>query len=145
MSDPAFGGGVFIADKSVWARAGHPHLQAQWAAALQAGQIATCSIVRMELLYSARHAQDFESLELDLSALRDVAVTASVQRDAIRAMRELAAEGALAHRVPLPDLLIAAAAQEAGVGVLHLDRHFDRLAHVLAFPSRWAVDPAALD
>ncbi len=145
MDEPPFGGEVFIADKSVWARAGHPRLEAQWAAALRAGQIATCSIVRMELLYSARQAQDFDSLELDLSALRDVAVTASVQREAIRAMRELIAEEALGHRLPLPDLLIAAAAQEAGVGVLHLDRHFDRLANVLAFPSRWAVDPAVLD
>jgi len=85
-----------------------------------------------------------ESLEFDLSALRDVPVTVSVQREAVRAMRELSAATPLGHRVPLPDLLIAAAAQEAGVGVLHLDRHFDRLAEVLAFDSRWAADPAEL-
>lgn len=145
MTEPAFGGGVFIADKSVWIRAGHAHLRTQWATALHAGQVATCSIVRIELLYSARDAQGFESLEADLSALRDVPVTVSVQREAIRAMRELAAGGPLGHRVPLPDLLIAATAQEAGVGVLHLDRRFDRLAKVLAFDSRWAADPAKLE
>lgn len=145
MIEAAFGGGVFIADKSVWVRAGHTRLRAQWAAALQARQIATCSIVTIELLYSVRDAQGFESLEADLSALRDLPVTVSVQREAIRAMRELAAGGPLAHRVPLPDILIAATAQEAGVGVLHLDRHFDRLAKVLAFDSRWAADPAELE
>lgn len=144
MTEPAFGGGVFIADKSVWIRTGHAQLRTQWAAALQAGQIATCSIVRLKLLYSTRDVQGFESLELDLSALRDVPVTVSVQHEAIRAMRELAAEGPLAHRIPMPDVLIAAAAQEAGAGVLHVDQHFDRLARVLAFDSRWAADPTQL-
>jgi len=144
MTGPVFGGGVFIADKSVWTRAGHARLRAEWAMALRAGQIATCSIVTLELLYSTRDVQGFESLEFDLSALRDVPVTVSVQREAVRAMRELSAATPLGHRVPLPDLLIAAAAQEAGVGVLHLDRHFDRLAEVLAFDSRWAADPAEL-
>ena len=144
MAEPAFGGGVFIADKSVWTRAGHPRLLAEWATALRGGQIATCSIVKLELLYSARDAQGLASLERDLSALRDVPVTASVHREAVRAMRELAAAGPLHHRVPLPDLLIAATAQDAGLGVLHLDRHFDLLAEVLVFDSRWAADPAEL-
>jgi len=112
--------------------------------ALRARQIATCSIVRLELLYSARDAQELASLERDLTALRDVPVTPSVQREAVRAMRELADRSPLYHRVPLPDVLIAATAQDVGVGVLHVDRHFDRLAEVLAFESRWAVDPGEL-
>lgn len=144
MPEPAFGGGIFIADKSVWARAGQPRLRAEWAMALRARQIATCSIVRLELLYSARDAQELASLERDLTALRDVPVTPSVQREAVRAMRELADRSPLYHRVPLPDVLIAATAQDVGVGVLHVDRHFDRLAEVLAFESRWAVDPGEL-
>lgn len=144
MPEPAFGGGIFIADKSVWARAGQPHLRAEWAMALRARQIATCSIVRLELLYSARDAQELASLERDLTALRDVPVTPSVQREAVRATHELADRSPLYHRVPLPDVLIAATAQDVGVGVLHVDRHFDRLAEVLAFESRWAADPGEL-
>jgi hypothetical protein len=35
--------------------------------------------------------------------------------------------------------MIAACAQEAGIGVLHFDRHFDRLAEVMSFESRWLV------
>jgi len=62
---------------------------------------------------------------------------ASVQRAAMAAMRELAARGE--HRVNLSDLLIAAAAQEAGVGVLHCDGDFDLLATALAFESRWLL------
>jgi predicted nucleic acid-binding protein len=47
------------------------------------------------------------------------------------AQRELAATG---HpRVPIPDLLIAACAQQHGADVSHVDRHYDVLAQVLAF------------
>lgn len=41
-------------------------------------------------------------------------------------------------------LLIAAAAQEACVGVLHDDRHFDRLAEVLHFRSVWLAPAGSL-
>jgi predicted nucleic acid-binding protein len=35
--------------------------------------------------------------------------------------------------VPIPDLLVAACAQQHGADVLHLDRHFEALATVLRF------------
>jgi predicted nucleic acid-binding protein len=46
--------------------------------------------------------------------------------------------------VKFPDLLIAAAAQDAALGVLHYDAHFDRLATVLSFESRWLAPPGSL-
>ncbi len=45
--------------------------------------------------------------------------------------RELGAR----RRIPAVDYLIAAAAAERGFGVLHADRHFERLASVLGFES----------
>jgi predicted nucleic acid-binding protein len=36
-------------------------------------------------------------------------------------------------RVPLPDLLIAACAQQHAADVLHVDRHYELLAAVLLF------------
>jgi len=45
--------------------------------------------------------------------------------------------------VPITDALIAATAAERGVGVLHYDEHFDRLASVLEFESRWIVQRGA--
>jgi predicted nucleic acid-binding protein len=134
-----------IADASAWSRSGQPQVSEPWANALRAGRIAVCSIVKLELLYVAcDHASvlDFEAL---LAPLRDVPVTASVQRAAIAAVRDLAAIGPFHHRVPVADVLIAAAAQEAGIGVLHYDHHYDRLADVLAFESRWLAPSGALD
>jgi hypothetical protein len=48
-------------------------------------------------------------------------------------VRELVAQGERHHRVPLPDVILAATAASAGVGILHYNRHFDRLAEVLNF------------
>ncbi len=146
MNGPApFGGGVFIADKSAWARSRAAPIASEWDEAIAARQIATCPVVMIELLYSARAATDFDDLDRDLRALRDVPVTRSVTQAAIAAMRTLAQRRPLSHRVPLPDLLVAACAQEAGIGVLHYDRHYDRLAEVLRFESRWLAPPGTLD
>lgn len=52
---------------------------------------------------------------------------------------EAARGSAGAHRVRVPDALIAAAAAERGFGVIHYDQHFDRLASVLSFTSQWVA------
>jgi len=59
--------------------------------------------------------------------------------------RDLASDGPGQHRVPLADALIAAAAQDAGVEVLHYDHHYDRLAQVLNFESVWIASPGTLE
>jgi predicted nucleic acid-binding protein len=41
------------------------------------------------------------------------------------------------RRVKHPDLLIAAAAESAGVPVLHYDRDFEAIAAVTGQPMRW--------
>jgi predicted nucleic acid-binding protein len=101
----------------------------------------------------ARHARaalqhpqrdEFRAVEADQALLRDVQVTVSVQRAAIGALRALAEIAPRHHRVALADALIAAAAQEAGLGVLHYDHHYDRLAEVLSFRSCWAAPPGTL-
>ena len=140
-----FGGKVLIADTSARARASHPLVRDLWATALRGRQIATCSIVTLELLYSARDAREFTTIEAEQALLRDVPVAASAQRAAIGALRDLASDGPGQHRVPLADALIAAAAQEAGVDVLHYDHHYERLAQVLHFTSVWIAPPGALE
>jgi hypothetical protein len=86
-------------------------------------------------------AQDARRTMPTVSAKRDD----SICRAAIGAMREMAAQSDGYHRIPIPDYLIGACAQDAGIGVLHYDHDFDRLAEVMGFESRWAADPPALD
>lgn len=143
-SELPFGGAVLIADTSARMRTDAPTVNEQWLIATKADQIRTCTIVTLEMLFTARDADAVEQTELIESTLRQVPITASVQRAAIGAIRELSGRGAGAHRIPPPDILIAAAAQEAGVGVLHYDRHYDRLAEILSFDSVWIAPPGSL-
>jgi predicted nucleic acid-binding protein len=134
---------VFLADTSAWARADDPAVSARWAAALRADQIVTTSIVVLELLYSTRDSAELEEEEGRLARLRSIPLTQSVTGAARAAMRDLSEVAPRYHRIPPTDFLIAAAAQEASIGVLHYDRHFDRLAEVLEFESCW-IAPAGV-
>jgi predicted nucleic acid-binding protein len=127
---------LLLADKSAWERAAEPDVQGEWVDALTSGRIVTCMPVRYELLYPTRDAHSFAALDRRLAALRDVPITASIQRAAMTALADLAAVGPLHHRVPLADLLIAAAAQAHGVVVLHEDRHFELLQRVMSFEAQ---------
>jgi hypothetical protein len=140
-----YDGRIYIADASAWAKASHPKVREEWTGAMRRLQIATCPIVRLEMLYSARNGEDFDRLDTLLGALRDVPVTRSVTNAAIAGYRALAHRRPLYHRpIKFGDLLIAAAAQDGAIGVLHYDEHFDRLADVLEFESRWIAPAGSL-
>lgn len=94
-------------------------------------ELCLCAMTRLELLFSARNAADSTQLERDLAEFRDLRMDAETFAIALGAQRELAQQGR--HRVSLPDLLIAACAQQHAAGVLHVDRHFETLADVLVF------------
>lgn len=116
---------LILLDKSAWVRAdGDLH---------DFGELCMCSITRMEILYSARSAADFATLGEDLAAFRDLRIDHGTIVAAEAAQRDLAPMGR--HRLPLPDLIIGACAQQHGADVLHVDRHFDLLAEALGFRS----------
>ena len=145
MPAEPFGGETLIADKSAWSHASHARVNRQFAAALRNGQIVTSPVVNLELLYSARDGESFDQLGADLAQLRNIPITRSVTNAAQRALRALAHRRPPQHRsVSLPDLLIAAAAEDAAVGVLHYDEDFDTLATVLDFESRWIAPRGSL-
>jgi predicted nucleic acid-binding protein len=114
---------LLLVDKSAYVLGG--------VAASDADDLCLCAVTRLELLYSARSQRDFQRLEGDLALFRDLRMDAETFATALTAQRELAATGH--HRVAIPDLLIAACAQQHGADVVHVDRHFETLAHVLAF------------
>lgn len=144
-SSAPYEGRIFIADKSAWERASDAGVRDEWSEALLQGQIATCPIVKFELLFSARSGADYDQLDANLSALRDIPISRSVTNAALSAMRQLAHRNPPEHRTPkIPDTLIAAAAQDGSVGVLHYDHHFDLLAEVLSFESRWISPPGSI-
>ncbi len=140
----AFAEGVFIADTSAWARA--HHVPAEWKGALTEGRIVTSELVALELLYSARDGAQFDARAGELALLPQAPVTPTVLSNARAAFRALAHRHPLFHRsVTIADLITAAAAADAGIGVLHYDADFDTLAEVLPFESRWIAPRGSLD
>jgi hypothetical protein len=95
------------------------------------GEPCLCAITRFELLYSARSPHAFERLEEELDVFHELRTDAETIAVARTAQLELARESQ--HRLPVPDLLIAACAHQHGAAVLHLDRHYETLARVLSF------------
>ena len=138
--------GPWVADTSAWARASEPAVAPSWKHSAEVGDLVICPVVTLELLYQARDRDQVERTATACASLRQAPVTRTVTDAAVMAMRELAGKGAAgAHRVRIPDALVAAAAAERGFGVLHYDRHFDRLAEVLGFESCWVAPPGTLD
>jgi predicted nucleic acid-binding protein len=144
VTDGPFGGRRYLIDKSAAARSGDPRVSAEWTAATRARQLVVCSVFLIAALYSARDAAHFEAIEEDLGVLPQVRIHSSTWRAALGAVRDLAAEGPGRHRVSFADTLIAAAAQENTLGVIHYDEHYDRLAAVLNFESRWLAPRGSL-
>jgi predicted nucleic acid-binding protein len=97
-------------------------------------ELCLCAVTRLELLHSARSAGDYQALEEDLAQFRDLRMDTQTFGIAVSAHRELAARGQ--HRVSIPDLLIASCAQQHAADVVHVDRHYEILAQVLAFTPR---------
>ena len=105
---------------------------------LLAGQIATCGIVDLELLYSASSPALYARLASALRALPRVPVTEAAIDRALEVQGKLAKRSQ--HRaVPLPDLIVAACAEGAGLTVLHYDADYDRIAEVTGQPVRWVL------
>jgi predicted nucleic acid-binding protein len=136
-----------LADTSAWARtrAVGGQLRVAFDEDLVEGQIATCDMVRLELLYSARNATEFTSLRSELDALPTCPIGVDEWTRALDVYEQLACLGGLHHRsVRYPDLLIAAAAEAAGVPVLHYDEDYDRIASLTGQDVRWLAQRGSL-
>jgi predicted nucleic acid-binding protein len=138
------GSGPVLADTSAWMQARRDaRARGLLMEAIERGDVCWCWPVRYELMVDARETDGIAAVERTLENLREVPVDRSVQRAVLATMRELAAEGSHgAHRFPLTDLTVAAAAQDAGIDILHFDQHLERLGVHLGIRSHWIADPS---
>lgn len=118
---------------------------APWLAALSADQIGICDHVRLEILYSANSATDYDALADELDGLARIPVGAETFTRACQVQRELAHVAGLHHRsVKIADLVIAAAAELSGTIVWHYDENYDRVAAITGQPTEWIVPRGTL-
>jgi predicted nucleic acid-binding protein len=139
------GTGPVLADTSAWMRARRdPQGRNLLLSAIERGDVCWCWPVRYELMVDARGPEGIAAVERTLEGLREIPVDRAVQRAVLAKMRELAAAGSHgAHRYPLTDLAVAAAAQDAAIGILHFDQHLERLGDHLGVDAHWISEPSA--
>jgi predicted nucleic acid-binding protein len=130
---------TFLADKSALTRREtRPEVREALEPLLLAGEVATCGIVDLELLYSATSPATYVALAEALRGMPRVAVNDSAVERALEVQAKLAQRSQ--HRgVPLPDLLVAACAENAGLTVLHYDADYERIAELTGQAVRWVV------
>ena len=136
-----------LADTSAWVwsrRAALSELRHEFDTALVDGELATCHMVRLELLYSARNADEFAEIRDELAALPDCPIGEAQGERALWVYEQLSAQGGAHRSVKHSDLLIAAAAEAAGVAVLHYDEDYDRIAGVTGQATRWLAGKGSL-
>jgi predicted nucleic acid-binding protein len=134
----------YLADKSVWARLTQPAVRAAVAPRADRGLIGTCSIIDLEILYSARTGSEHDHFRAQRTAFEYFPMTDEI------AQRAVEVQGLLAHRaqhrsVSIPDLLIAATAERYGLTVLHYDGDYERIAAITGQAVEWVVSPGAAD
>lgn len=126
---------IWLADKSALVRLGASKNAEEWASRLHRGLVRITSVTRLEIGFSARSAQDIRTAvrQPPLSSMSVEYLTPAIEDRAIEVQGMLADRGQ--HRAPsVPDLLIAATAELAGLTVLHMDKDFDLISAVTGQP-----------
>lgn len=133
---------LYLADKSALARLHYTPVARRLGPLLVDGLVATTPIIDLEVLYSARSPADYEEILSERRALPSYDLTPEVTDRAIDVQHGLARRGH--HRVPLPDLLIAAVAELNDLAVLHYDTDYDRIAEITGQRCEWVVPRGSL-
>jgi predicted nucleic acid-binding protein len=134
---------TYLADTSVLTRLGNPAVASVVAPLLLEGAVGRSRVSDLELGFSARSAVEWDLLSnansstevLDVRDL-DIVRSLSVQR--------MLADAGLRGR-KIPDLIIAASAEQRGLVVLHYDADFDHISRVTGQATQWVCPRGSID
>jgi predicted nucleic acid-binding protein len=132
-----------LVDTSVLTRVDAPEVQAVLAGHLRSGAAARAGVSDLEVGFSARNAAEWDALTTALATFTLIETTEAHIRRARHVQRRLAERGLRGRKVP--DLLIAAAAEDHGLVVLHYDVDFDLIGEVTGQPTEWVVPAGTID
>lgn len=133
----------YLADTSVLTRARSPQVRETVRELLLTGEVARSSMTDLELGFFARNGAEWDALTGAALAFREIPTTTEDFTRARQVQRTLAERGLRGRKVP--DLLIAATAERAGLTVLHYDHDFEHIAAVTNQPHHWVVPAGAID
>jgi len=126
----------WLIDKSALVRLGRSSHTDAWADRIERGLVCVATVTLLEVGYSARDPDDLRAglREPPVASMPVEYATPGAEDRAVEVLTLLADRGH--HRAPsVPDLLIAAIAERAGLVVLHQDKDFDLIAEVTGQPT----------
>jgi predicted nucleic acid-binding protein len=126
---------TWLIDKSALVRLGLSPDAAEWAARIERGLVRVTTVTRLEVGYSARSGPSLRAglTQPPLSQMPVEYLTPAIEDRAVEILALLADRGQ--HRAPsVPDLIIAATAELAGLTVLHMDKDFQIIADITGQP-----------
>jgi predicted nucleic acid-binding protein len=126
---------TWLIDKSALVRLASSPDAGEWAVRVERGLVRITTVTRLEVGYSARTAADLRAglRQPPLSAMPVEYLTPAIEDRAVEVLTLLADRGQ--HRAPsIPDLIIAATAELAGLTVLHVDKDFEEIADITRQP-----------
>ena len=122
---------TWLIDKSALVRLAASPDAAEWATRIERGLVRITTVTRLETGCSARSGSELRAAcqRPPLSSMPMEYLTPAIEDRAVEILTLLADRGQ--HRAPsIPDLIIAATAELAGLTVLHLDNDFDLIAEI---------------
>lgn len=134
---------TYLIDTSVMKRLGRTEVRQVVEPLAAAGEVGRPSICDLEVGYSARNAAEWDQLQGSLDVFTQVETTAAHVGRALQVERLLAEHSQRGRKIP--DLLVAAAAEELGVTVLHYDADFDLIAAVTGQQCLWVVPAGSVE
>jgi len=126
---------TWLIDKSALVRLGASPDAAQWARRIERRMVRITTVTRLDAGYSARSGPELRAgfREPPLASMPVEYLTPAIEDRAVEILALLADRGQ--HRAPsVPDLIIAATAELAGLTVLHLDKDFEVIAEISGQP-----------
>jgi predicted nucleic acid-binding protein len=125
----------WLIDKSAVVRLGSSPDAAEWATRIGRGLVRVANVTRLEIGYSVRSGGDLRAAlrSPPLSSMPVEYQTPAIEDRSMEVLTLLADRGQ--HRAPsIPDLIVAATAELAGLTVLHLDKDFEIIADLTGQP-----------
>jgi predicted nucleic acid-binding protein len=133
---------TWLIDKSALVRLAASPDAAEWANRIERGLVRITTVTRLEIGYSARSGPDLRAglRQPPVSVMPVEYLTPAIEDRAVEVLTLLADRGQ--QRAPsVPDVLIAAAAELAGLTLLHFDKDFDLIASITGQPAEWLNVP----
>lgn len=134
---------TYIADTSVLTRLAVPSLRQRLEPLVQLGAVGRAAISDLEIGFSARGGEEWDEMTLALEVMALIPITPGHFLRARQVQRLLAEKGLRGRKIP--DLLIAAAAEERSLIVFHYDADFDHISYVTGQAAEWIVPRGSID